>query len=531
MSLRKSRGLGALMATSALVVAACSSASSPSTTGSTVAGAGATAPAVVNIGYVADMQVPDPDIFYELEGNSVMTSVYEGLLQYANNTNQVVPSLAESYTVTPDGLTYTFRLRANVLFHDGTTMTSSDAQASFERRTALGPVSAPGYMLADVVSYATPDPLTFVVQLKQPVSPFLDYLAAPYGPKVLSKKALADHAGTDIDQAYLKAHDAGTGPFTISEFVPADHYTLTSVPGYWGGAPAVTKVHIAILPDLSTQQLKLQSGELQMILHGLSKSDIASYEKNPKFQVQRFPANLKAMIMVNQNKGVFKDLALRRALQQAIDKQQIVNQVYGADASVSTQIYPTGVMATGLAADTPKLDPSVLAAAVKGLADKKVDLAYVSDDARNQRVAELIQTELQSAGFSATTRPLPIAVAFDLPNHADQAPDLVLTTINPDAAQPDTWIRIFMNTKGALNWLQCSVPASDAEMDLGQHSTTAADVESHYAKAGDLMVANACFDTIADVKDVVVAAAGYSNWAHQLPTIFSVKLGQLKLHS
>jgi peptide/nickel transport system substrate-binding protein len=488
----------------------------------------------VNIGYVADMQVPDPDIFYEIEGNSVVTNVYDGLVQYANGRTDIVPDLADSWTVSADGLTYTFKLHPDVSFHDGSgTMTSNDVMTSFKRRTALGATSAPGYMLAQVSNYETPDPLTFVVHLKQPVSAFLDYLAAPYGPKVEDAAGLAAHAGSDMDQTYLKTHDLGTGAYTMSEFVPGDHYTLTVVPNWWAGKAQITKIHIAILPDLSTQQLEFQSGQLQMIIHGLSKKDVASYEHNPKFQVQRLTANFKTWLMVNENKGIFKDQALRLALRQAINRQQIINDVYGADATLSNQFYPTGELPTNLAADTPSFDPFVLANLVKSLGNKKVDLAYSSDDARNQRDAEIIQTELQTAGLDATVRGIPIAQVFNLPTQPAQAPDLLLSTVNPDASHPDTWARIFSHTfdstNGTLNWLLCSVPAADHEMDLGLAATSTADVQTHYGKAGDLLVAAGCFDTIADVKDVIVADAGYSNWYHQPPTLYSVKFGFLKV--
>jgi peptide/nickel transport system substrate-binding protein len=531
----------------ALTAAACSSSSHSSSSSSSSAGGastvvtsaatpGVTAPAVVNLGYVADMQVPDPDIFYEIEGNSVVTSVYEGLVQYGNNTTTIVPALADSWTVSADGMSYTFKLHPGVPFHDGSgTMASSDVKASFTRRTALGSVSAPGYMLAQVTSYDTPDPLTFVVHLKSPVSAFLDYLAAPYGPKVEDATGLTAHAGSDMDQTYLKTHDLGTGPFTMTDFVPADHYTLSAVANYWGGKPQVTQIHIAILPDISTQQLEFKGGQLQMILHGLSKDDIKSYENNPKYQVQRFPANFKTWLMVNENKGIFKDAGLRTALRSAINRQQIIDQVYGSDATLSTQFYPSGELPTGLATDTPTYDPTQLAKAVASLSNKKVDLAYSSDDARNQRDAEIIQTELQAAGLNATVRGIPIAQVFNLPTQPAQAPDLLLSTVNPDASHPDTWARIFShtfdNTNGTLNWLLCSVPAADKEMDLGLGATTQADVQAHYGKAGDLEAASGCFDTIADVKDVVVADAGYSNWYHQPPTLYSVKFGVLKLSS
>ena len=73
----------------------------------------------------ANMQVPDPDIFYEVEGNEVTTSVYEGLVRYKPDSPEIEGALAESWTVSPDGKTYTFKLRPNVKFHDGTAMDSA----------------------------------------------------------------------------------------------------------------------------------------------------------------------------------------------------------------------------------------------------------------------------------------------------------------------------------------------------------------------------------------------------------------------
>jgi peptide/nickel transport system substrate-binding protein len=103
-----------------------------------------------------------------------------------------------------------------------------------------------------------------------------------------------------------------------------------------------------------------------------------------------------------------------------------------------------------------------------------------------------------------------------------------VTTVNPDAASPETWARIFSNTKGALNWEQCSVPAADAAMDKGLHATTTAAVNAAYAQAGSLLIADGCFITIADVKEVIVARKGYTNFVHQMPTVFTIRFGDLK---
>jgi peptide/nickel transport system substrate-binding protein len=515
-----------------LVAAACSSSSAPGTrSATTTAGAPAKAAAVVHLGFVADMQVPDPDIFYETEGNVVMTSVYEGLLRYKQDSTTIEAGLAQSWTVSPDGLTYTFTLRPGVKFHDGTAMDSTAAKASFQRRTSVN--SAPSYMLAGVAGYDTPDAMTFVVHLKTPVSAFLDYVASPYSPKLQSPTALTAHAGNDMAQTWLKTHDVGTGPFQISDFVPGSHYTLTRFDGYWGPAPQVSQINIAIVPDLSTQQLELQNGQLQMILHGLSKQAVTTFSNDKKFQVVTFPAEFKTMLFVNPNKGIFKDPALRSALRSDINKSQIVSQVYGTGATVSTQMYPSGELPTGLAMDTPKYDPSVLAAAAKNLANKKVDIVFSSDDPRNQLDAEILQTELQTAGLDATVRGLAIAQTSDLPNHRDQAPDLLVATVNPDAAAPDTWGRPFYytfgNNNGPLNFLLGSVPAADALMDQGLAATDPQVVQQDYGKAGDLYATSGDFITITDVKEVIVAQAGYTNFVHQPPVIFTVRFGELQL--
>ncbi len=540
--MRKWGRIAVMAAVTGLVLTACSStAKSPVSSngsGTPSTAASVSAPAVVNIGFVADMGVPDPDIFYELEGNVVITNVYEGLVQYGNNTTKIVPSLASSWTVSPDGLTYTFQLQPNVQFHDGTgTMTSKDVEASFQRRSALGSASPPGYMLAFVSGYDTPSPQTLVIHLKQPVAAFLDYLAAPYGPKVEDAAGLTAHAGSDMDQTWFKTHDLGTGPYTISQFIPNQQYALSAFPQYWGGAPQVTQIHISILPDISTQQLELKSGQLEMILHGLSKEDEASYANNSKFQLVRFPANFKLMLAVNMNAGIFKSLPLRQALAKAINRAQIVSDVYGSDAAVSTQMYPAGELPAGLGTDNPTYDSSALANLVKsmGLSGKHVNLEYTNDDARNQRVAGIVQAELQAAGLNATDTGIPLSVAYGLSANAGQRPDLLLTTTNPDASAPDTWVRIYLHTvtatDGSLNYLDCSVPAADQAMDTGLHDTTTSAVQAAYGQAGDLLANNACEDNIADVQDVIVAKAGYTNWYHQPPNLFTVKFGVLHLSS
>lgn len=522
--MRRARLLVVVVTAIGLMAAACSSGGTTTSSGGGGGGGGGGGSAAttdIQLAYNADMQVPDPDIFYEIEGNSLTTSVYEGLVRYKPDSPEIEGALAESFEVSPDGLTYTFKIRPNVKFHDGTTLDSAAAVASFERRTDVN--SAPAYMLADVASYETPDASTFVVNLNKPVSAFLHYLAAPYGPKMVSPKVLEEQGGDDFAQSYLATNDAGTGPFTITEFTIGSKYVISRFDDYWGEKPEVTSITMNILPDISTQRLKLESGELSMIIHGLSTSDLESFEANENFTVERFPALFKTLVMLNPNKEAFADQETRLALVAAIDKQKILTEVFGDNATLSKQIYPAGELPEELAQDPSERDPSKLEALAGEMSGMTIDIGFSSDDPRNGRAAELLQLDLQAAGLTATVRGIPIAQVFGLPDEPDSAPDILVSTVNPDAAHPDTWARIFMSTDGALNWLQCSVPEADAFLDAGLEATDPAVIEQAYGDAGDALVDSGCFTTIADVKEVIVAKKGYGGFIHQLPTLFTIR--------
>ena len=260
-----------------VLVGACSGTSA--NTGSAGSSAGNGASHTLKTAFSFDQGALDPDIFYDAEGLSITLSVYQGLLQYANNsTATIVPALATSWNESGNGLTYTFHLRPHVLFHDGTPMTSTSWKFDFQRRAGVN--GGPAYMVAAVKSMGTPNPLTFVVHLKKPVSAFLNYMASPYSPKAISPTAIMAHKTTKAPwaQAWLASHDAGTGPYTLSSVIPDQTYVLTAYPKYWGPKPYYTTVDISQIPSFSTQELELKSGTLNVMLHGVLPADLSGFQ-------------------------------------------------------------------------------------------------------------------------------------------------------------------------------------------------------------------------------------------------------------
>ena len=488
-----------LLAVAALLSSACTSRSETPQKGS-----GGT----LRLAYLADMAQADPDVFYDIEGNTVILSAYEGLLKYKPDSTEVIPSLAQSWEVSPDRLTYTFHLRTGVKFHDGTPLDAQAVKTSFQRRLDVG--AAPSYMLQPVASMQTPDATTFVLRLKHPVAPFLHYMASSWGPKIISPKALADHAGKDHAQTWANEHADGTGPFQLSAFQRGQRYELTRFDGYWGPKAHVDKVEIRIIPDIGTQRLQLQSGDLDAILHSFPVAELASVRSNPNLQVQDFSSFLNAIIYLNTNKKPLSDPALRKALAGAIDRDSLVKEVYGPYAKPSTSTYPSGLLDPALA---PVAYPPSETRPAAGTG--KLTFAFTADDSGvHRRLAELVQQRLNAAGFSVTIKQVQLPQVFDYVNDLQAAPDMVMQTNTPDGAHPDMWARIEWYSKGGLNYLGYHSPQADRLLDKALETTDTTVSDRLYGEAGKIVAQDTAIIFVADPRDVMVLRKNLTGIQH-----------------
>jgi peptide/nickel transport system substrate-binding protein len=440
-------------------VAGCGSSSNSSS--SSAPAAATSASDILRIPYLGDMSVPDPDIFYDIEGNSVILSAYEGLVTYAPNSSQIVPQLAVSWSQSPDRLTYTFHLRPGVHFHDGSPLTSQAVVASFKRRLAVN--QAPAYMLKPVASMSTPDPLTLVLKLKHPVNPFLNYFASSWGPKIIGPEALKTHGGNNEGQTWLQTHDDGTGPYRLTSFERGHQYVLTRDEDWWGKKPYFREVLIKITPDISTQQLELENGSLDGIMHSFPAANLASLPSS--VHVLKYPAYLRLLLYVNTNKPPFNDAAVRATLRAAIDPSKLVAEAYSGTGTASAGPYPKELLP-----NQPPLpyaaNPAVAAEGPKKAATKHITLAFTADESGIQRrVGEILQAALEAAGWTVTVKEVQLPQVYAYINNLSSAPDLLLQTNTPDAAHPDTWARILFFSTGGLNFLGFKDPKVDSLLE------------------------------------------------------------------
>lgn len=443
--------------------------------------------------FLADMQVPDPDIMYEGEGVQVMESAYEGLVRYKSGTPEIIAGLAKSWTISDDQLTYTFTLQPDVKFHDGTAADADSWIKSFERRGKIN--QGPAYMVTGVAKTAAPDPTTFVVTLTEPNSAFLHYLACPWQPFAVSPTAVAKNAkGDDLAQDWLKTNDAGTGPYTFKEFVPGSHYTLEAFGDYWGGKAAFQTIRIEITPSISTQKLQLDSGAFDMVTKGFAIPDVLQYQQNSQFSVVNSFGGVGEAIWLNPNSGIFADKALRKAVLTAIDRKSIVDTSWGGLTTVQEGMFPDRTLAASLAPFPAAVDTAPLAAMVPKLASKKVDLAWAADGgAPRQQMAELVQSQLAALGLDVTVRTLPTAEMFDLANQPpEKRPDMMVAFLGGDALHLDTTFRILLRTGAKpLNFYQYSNLELDKLMDEAIKQPTTAQTNAIYQQCSQLVLNDA----------------------------------------
>ena len=460
---------------------------------------------VLHLSFLQDPgQPPDPDIYYAGQGLLLTTNVYEGLLQYKGGVDkaELEPLLATEWTASPDNKVFTFKLREGVKFHDGTPFTSAAVKASFDRRAAVN--QGPAYMVADVESVTTQGDYGVTVTLKAPNSAFLDYLACPYGPRMLSPEGLKKNGGSDNAQTYLTNHDLGTGPYTLTAAEVGSKYELAAFGDYWGAKPYFEKVELPVITDVSAQQLQFNNGQIAAILHDLPSSAVSQYLNDKKYANYSLPTMMSNYLYINPRKGMMTDTKNRNAVMQAVDVDELVKQTYFGRGEVAGQIYPPNMMEPEFGKQSVTHDPSVLTALAAGLPpdQKSVTIGYDSSNPDNQLISNLVQTQLAAAGLTAKVQAYPTSEIYGwVGTDGQSAPEIMAYLGWPDAPSPYTWGHISWDADGGLNFFGCSSPPITEALARGLPTGSDAD----FSTAGLEAVKTGCWLNIADVNDFMVA--------------------------
>ena len=472
-------------------------------------------------------QPPDPDVYYGTQGLLLTTNVYEGLLTYQADVAvpTIAPALATSWTQSADHMTFILQLRRGVTFHDGTPFDAAAVKKSFDRRLAVN--QGPAYMVQEVASVTEDNPYQVTIKLKGPDSGFLDVLASPYGPKMLSPTGLAANTGSDNAQSYLMTHDLGTGPYELAIARVGSAYQLQSYDNYWGKRPYFSTVNIPVITDSSAEQLQFNSGSLAAILHDVPSSAVTSYLNNTKFATYTLPTVVSDYLYVNPHGQLLSSQTIRQALLQAVDLPDLVKNAYFARGSVAKQIYPANINDPRYAAQNITYDPSVLRQAVQTVpqGDRKVAIGYDSSSPDNQQVATLMVSQLAKAGVTTTVQAYPTSQVFGWVADQSGAPDMLVNVGLPDAPAPYFWEHINFDPDGGANLLGCSSAEATSLIALGRQTGS----DETFSQAAHAAQSTGCWMNLVDMSDFMVTQPWLKGvqQAHILAYPNSLSLNQL----
>lgn len=257
----------------------------------------------------------------------VMYGVMSPLVNFDDKLN-FVPALAESWKISDDGKTYTFKLRKGVKWHDGQPFTAADAVATQKMimDPKFGAVSMMGW--DQIESMATPDDHTLVVKLKAVYMPFLAWVGNwPIGPKHLIDK------GLDAFKQSFGRNPIGTGAYKFVKWDSAQQIVLEKNPDFFGGVPKIDKIIFKFVPDTNTLITQLKTGEVQMT-DALGVVDFDAVKNLSGLTAQGFIGLAWAHINL-KNIDHLMDKRVRQALDFATPRQQIVDQLLKGQAEVA----------------------------------------------------------------------------------------------------------------------------------------------------------------------------------------------------
>jgi peptide/nickel transport system substrate-binding protein len=316
-----------LLALLCTVLSACGDGSTASGTAgqsSTSADGGAAPANEITVGIANDLDNSlDPHKTVKAGTREVMFNVFEGLMK-PTSEGDLVPAVAEGYTLSEDRRTYTFTLRQGVKFHNGQTVTVQDVLWSIQRVTdgeETGVIAVDAF--SGIESIEAPDENTVVITLTEPSNEFLSYLTSAILPEGYDQQDTAP---------------VGTGPFKFVSRAAQDTVVLEKFDEYWGTPAYLDKVTYKIIENADSLMLSLQSGAIDLCPH-LTSTQVA--QLGDDFYVAEGTMNLVQALYLNNAEKPFDDVRVRQALCYAVDKQAIIDIAFdGYGSPLGSSMYP-----------------------------------------------------------------------------------------------------------------------------------------------------------------------------------------------
>ncbi len=410
-----------------------------------------------------DIRTSDPHIAYETETWSTVGLFYRGLVEMLT-TDTVAPAVAESWTVSDDGLVYTFKLREGGKFANDTDITAEDVKYSFERMFAPdfpSPTAfffeaiagAPEYQAGsatEISGIKIIDPLTVEFTLTKPVWSFLQRLALPPG-SIVSQEGV-EAAGDDFGR-----QPAGAGPFKLDSWEPGLRITASRNPNYFKeGAPAADGVMVDLLVEQSVGILRMDSGEADIAFDWVPSSEYPRIAADPALSARllesvAFP-NID-YIVFQHRRPPFDNKDVRTALSMAINRDRLVQLLNGRAVAASGPL-PPAMPGNNADLQPQAYDPEAAKAllAQAGFPDGFTTTLLTNTDATNVQIAQAVIADWQAIGVTTEFTSIDNAQFLDILINQPDTIDTIMTNWYHDYLDPSNTFEPLLQCGGSYNW-------------------------------------------------------------------------------
>jgi len=411
--MRSARYLVALLASFAILLAACSGGQQPAGGGGTSPSGGAKAAygGTVTFALENDVSNLDPMLSGLFVDRNIHYAMYDSLVRVSAK-GEIIPWLAEKWETSSDGKTVTFTLRKDVKYHDGTAFDAESVKWNIERYKT-GKDSLRTGDLGSVDTVTVVDPTTVKFNLKSAFAPLLGALVDRAG--MMVSKAVVTSAGADFT---LKPFKAGTGPFILTEAVKNDHYTLERNPNWWGTdaqgnkLPFLDKIVVRPITDADVALTNLRTGNAQVI-NRINGKDVAAVKADGTLTYQEVGSfSFNSLVPNEAPTFTFSEKRYVKAVAMAIDRDEILNAGRAAGIGLIGwgPISPAHFAYDASFKPWPKADPDgakkLIAEVGKG--PLKFELLVPSGDAGLLQDAQLIKSQLAKADITMDLKTQPL---------------------------------------------------------------------------------------------------------------------------
>ena len=468
-----------LLALLAVVAAACGSGTT-STTGeggatSEAATGGAAAAGDASTLVVGGTEVPahlDPAVVYELYASNILYNTTNRLVEAQPGTGEVGPGLATEWEISDDGLNYTFTLREDVTFQDGSDMTSEDVKWSLERAVNINHPESASYLIGGIESIETPDDYTVEITLSEPNTTFLarlNYTVATVLPSdsdvyTAPDQALEEPSAGEAEEFINDQEVVGTGPYELTQYTPGESMTLEAFDDYWGEPPAIDTVQIQFFEESAQMRNAMAAGEIDFNYNEFTPPERTSLSQEDGITVTEEEGGAIRYIVLDVTAEPYTDPQVRRAMSAAIDRQRIIEEVFeGAGVPLQSMIPRAYDVSADYISD-------ITAEAPEGT---EIELWYPLNKYGDTEadVAETISRSLTEAGFEVTTQSADWAAEYS-DNTTTGTYSAYLLGWYPDYVDPDIYIDPFYGGGYIPYYADSDTPSSRRMQELIRQEQT-----------------------------------------------------------